>query len=45
MRRIILTFFLAAFTLAVVAPMGPAFARDGADDPVGHDAGDDHGGR
>jgi len=41
-----------AFTFAVVAPAidstifaaGSAYAKNGADDPAGHDAGDDHGG-
>jgi hypothetical protein len=33
----------AALAVGVAAPT--AFARHGADDPVGHDAGDDHGGK
>ena len=45
MRKLIAALFLAAFTIAAVAPISSAFARQGADDPVGHDAGDDHGGR
>jgi hypothetical protein len=36
----------AAVSLAAGAALAPAaLARHGADDPAGHDAGDDHGGR
>ena len=33
---------IAAFALAISTPAG--LAKNGADDPVGHNAGDDHGG-
>ncbi|GAB2177072.1 hypothetical protein [Dongia sp. agr-C8] len=35
---------LATLATAAVSPLSSAYARHGADDPAGHDAGDDRGG-
>ena len=43
MKKIIILGFAAFAALASIAAT-PAYARHGADDPVGHDKNDDHGG-
>ncbi len=43
-KTLVLVSYLAAVALAVVSPLSSAYARHGADDPAGHDAGDDRGG-
>ena len=41
--RMVATLCLAALTLSIAAPI--SHARGGKDDPAGHDAGDDRGGK
>jgi len=43
-KKLILASLLAALAITFAAPLSTAFARHGADDPAGHDAGDDRGG-
>jgi Spy/CpxP family protein refolding chaperone len=43
-KKLALASLLAALALAVAAPLSSAYARHGADDPAGHNAGDHRGG-
>jgi hypothetical protein len=44
-NKLILAGAIAALGAGSLGPVGIAQAKHGADDPAGHDAGDDHGGR
>jgi hypothetical protein len=44
-KKLLIGSFLTALVLAAVSPLSSAYARNGADDPAGHNAGDDRGGK
>ena len=44
-NKLVLAGAIAALGAGSLGPVGIAQAKHGADDPAGHDAGDDHGGR